>query len=48
MPASTFPTKSAPTSAALVYIPPPTLANSAIEEAPRENPEITLITVSIS
>ena len=32
--ASTLPTKSAPTSAALVKIQPPTRANSAIEEAP--------------
>jgi hypothetical protein len=29
-----FPTKSAPTSAALVYIPPPTLANNATNDAP--------------
>ena len=36
VPASTFPTKSAPTSAAFVYIPPPTLANKAMEEAPKE------------
>ena len=48
IPASTFPTKSAPTSAALVYIPPPTLANNAIEEAPRENPDKTCITVFMS
>jgi hypothetical protein len=34
MPVSTLPTRSAPTSAALVKIPPPTLAKSAIEEAP--------------
>ena len=34
MPASTLPTRSAPTSAAFVKIPPPTLANSAIDEAP--------------
>ena len=34
MPASTLPTRSAPTSAALVKIPPPTLANRAIDEAP--------------
>ena len=38
IPCSTFPTRSAPTSAALVYIPPPTLANNAIEEAPNPNP----------
>ena len=34
MPASTLPTRSAPTSAAFVYIPPPTLENNAIDEAP--------------
>ena len=38
IPASTFPTRSAPTSAALVYIPPPTRAKSAIDSAPSENP----------
>lgn len=32
---STLPTKSAPTSAAFVYIPPPTLPNNAIVEPPR-------------
>jgi len=31
---STFPTKSAPTSAALVKIPPPTLPNKAIVDPP--------------
>jgi hypothetical protein len=31
---STFPTRSAPTSAALVYIPPPTLPNNAITDPP--------------
>ena len=40
IPASTFPTKSAPTSAAFVYIPPPTLANNAIEDAPKPKPAI--------
>lgn len=40
IPASTLPTRSAPTSAALVKIPPPTRANSAIEEAPSEKPNI--------
>ncbi len=39
IPASTFPTRSAPTSAAFVKIPPPTLAKSAIDDAPRENPD---------
>ncbi len=34
IPTSTFPTRSAPTSAALVYIPPPTLANKAAVLAP--------------
>ena len=34
IPASTFPTKSAPTSALFVNIPPPTLENKATEEAP--------------
>ena len=38
MPASTLPTRSAPTSAALVNIPPPTRAKRAIELAPRPNP----------
>ena len=38
MPASTLPTRSAPTSAALVKIPPPTRAKRAIELAPRPNP----------
>ena len=40
IPISTFPTKSAPTSAALVNIPPPTLANRAIAEAPIPNVSI--------
>ena len=35
---STFPTRSAPTSAALVYTPPPTRANSAIDDAPKPKP----------
>ena len=48
IPASTFPTKSAPTSAALVYIPPPTLANNAIDSAPRENPARVSRTIVIS
>ena len=34
MPASTLPTRSAPTSAALVKMPPPTRANRAMELAP--------------
>ena len=40
IPASTLPTRSAPTSAALVKMPPPTRAKSAIELAPREKPKI--------
>ena len=39
IPASTLPTKSAPTSAPLVKIPPPNLANIEINEAP--NPKET-------
>ena len=35
MPASTFPTKSAPTSAPFVKIPPPSLAKIEIREAPK-------------
>ena len=35
MPASTFPTKSAPTSAPLVNIPPPNLAKIEISDAPK-------------
>mmetsp|Transcript_32212 Transcript_32212/g.32475 ORF Transcript_32212/g.32475 Transcript_32212/m.32475 type:complete len:228 (+) Transcript_32212:1414-2097(+) len=35
---SIFPTRSAPTSAAFVYIPPATLANKAIDEAPNPKP----------
>ena len=38
MPASIFPTKSAPTSALLVKIPPPTLENRATADAPTPNP----------
>ena len=38
IPASTFPTKSAPTSAVFVKIPPPTRANKAIEDAPIAKP----------
>ena len=47
IPASTLPTKSAPTSAAFVYIPPPTLANNAIDEAPNEKPDKTFNTIPI-
>ena len=38
MPCSTLPTRSAPTSAALVKMPPATLANSAMEDAPKLKP----------
>ena len=38
MPASTFPTRSAPTSAALVKMPPPTRRNNASSEPPKPNP----------
>ena len=37
MPASTFPTKSAPTSAPFVKIPPPSRAKIEISEAPNPN-----------
>ena len=40
IPASTLPTRSAPTSAALVYIPPPSCAKSATNEAPKPKPTI--------
>ena len=38
MPCSTFPTRSAPTSAAFVKMPPPTRMNSAISEPPNPKP----------
>ena len=38
MPASTLPTRSAPTSAALVKMPPPTRRNRASSEPPKPNP----------
>ena len=47
IPASTLPTRSAPTSAALVKIPPPTRANSAIEDPPNPNPAITSIKMCV-
>ena len=40
IPASTLPTKSAPTSALLVNIPPPTLENNATDYAPIAKPSI--------
>src|SRR6476469_6853431 len=41
MPCSTLPTRSAPTSAALVKMPPPTLMNIAMSAAPRPKPSRT-------
>lgn len=38
IPASIFPIISAPTSAAFVYIPPPSYANIATKDAPNPNP----------
>ena len=38
MPASTLPTRSAPTSAAFVKMPPPSLANTEISEPPNPSP----------
>ena len=47
IPASTLPTKSAPTSAPFVNIPPPNLANIDIKEAPK--PKATkAFTISLS
>ena len=43
MPASTFPTRSAPTSAAFVKMPPPTRANRAWREAPM--PKVSMVVV---
>ena len=42
IPCSTFPTKSAPTSAAFVKIPPPTRINIASNAAPKPKPSKTL------
>jgi len=44
--ASTLPTRSAPTSAALVKMPPPTRANSACSEAPM--PKVSIVVVMIA
>ena len=41
MPFSTLPTRSAPTSAALVKIPPPTRMNMASRAAPKPKPSST-------
>jgi hypothetical protein len=46
MPCSTLPTKSAPTSAALVKIPPPTRANNAWLLAPI--PKQSMVTVMLN
>ena len=43
MPASTLPTRSAPTSAALVKMPPPTRMNRASSEAPKAKPMRTAV-----
>ncbi len=43
MPASTLPTRSAPTSAALVKMPPPTRMNRARSEAPKAKPMRTAV-----
>ena len=43
MPASTLPTRSAPTSAALVKMPPPTRMNRASSEAPKAKPISTAV-----
>ena len=48
IPASALPTRSAPTSAAFVYIPPETLMNNAISEAPNPRPAITAGVVMIT
>ena len=48
IPASSFPTRSAPTSAAFVYMPPPTRAKSAIELAPIAKPETISAKVAYS
>ena len=45
MPASTLPTRSAPTSAALVKMPPPTRMNRASSEAPKPKPTSTEVAV---
>ena len=47
IPASTFPTKSAPTSAPLVNIPPPYLAKIEISDAPKPN-ATNAFTISLS
>ena len=46
MPASTLPTRSAPTSAALVKMPPPTRMNMASRAPPKPKPSSTIGAVS--
>ena len=48
IPCSTLPTRSAPTSAALVNIPPLTRAKSAMEEPPSPKPAMTSIKICFS
>ena len=48
IPASTFPTRSAPTSAPFVKIPPPNLAKIEIKEAPKPNAIKALINSLLS
>ena len=43
MPASILPTRSAPTSAAFVKMPPPTRMNSAMSDAPKAKPTSTAV-----
>ena len=43
MPCSTFPTRSAPTSAAFVKMPPPTRMNIASRAPPKPNPTSTAV-----
>ena len=47
IPASTFPTRSAPTSAPFVNIPPPSLANIDINEAPKPKATSACFNVSL-
>ena len=45
MPASILPTRSAPTSAPLVKMPPPSRANTEISEPPKARPTSALVAV---
>ena len=47
MPASTLPTRSAPTSALLVKIPPPTRLNSATDDPPIAKPSMASIPCAV-